>query len=110
MKFKVAFYLYRTKAGLTVQQVAQSCGVTEDVVKAWESGAAVPKLSFLPVVAAVLGCDMKELILDKRARFRRKSGDGELLLALAQNLERIAETLKEIVRRPAEEPAPKPEK
>lgn len=110
MRFKIAFYLLRTKAGLTVQQVAEACGVEEKVVQAWESGAAVPKLSFLPVVAAVLGCDMKELILDKRARFRRKSGDGELLLALAQNLERIAETLKEIVRRPADGTDGKPEK
>ena len=51
----------RTEKGLTQKQVADSMGVTESLVRAYESGRRNPKTQTVARFAAALGCQMTDL-------------------------------------------------
>lgn len=54
----------REKAGLTVSQLAASMGVSPVVVDQWETDRIRPRLSDLPLLVKVLGCDYNAVFVE----------------------------------------------
>lgn len=52
---------YRTKAGLSAQQVAERIGITSSGVYYWEHGKRTPRAFDLPVIAKALGVKSQTL-------------------------------------------------
>lgn len=52
----------RIAAGMTQQQLADALGVAQQSVTRWETGEREPRVSTLKRIAAVLGCDLRDLI------------------------------------------------
>ncbi len=52
----------RKAAGMTQQQLADALGVAQVSVTRWERGEREPRVSTLKRIAAVLGCDLRDLI------------------------------------------------
>ena len=55
----------REKAGLTVSQLAASMGVSPVVVDQWETDRICPRLSDLPLLVKVLGCDYNAVFVER---------------------------------------------
>lgn len=51
----------RKAAGLTLTDVAERLGVTQQAIGRWERGEALPSADRLPDLAAALGCSIDEL-------------------------------------------------
>lgn len=51
----------REASGITNAELARSCRVRPVSVCQWESGEANPLASKLPMIAAVLGCEIRDL-------------------------------------------------
>lgn len=56
----------RIKAGLTQQQLADVVGVDRVAVARWESGAALPRASKLPMIAETLNCTIDDLFKEEQ--------------------------------------------
>ena len=52
----------RIAAGMTQQQLADALGISQVSVTRWETGEHEPRVSTLKRIAAVLGCDLRDLI------------------------------------------------
>lgn len=55
----------REAAGLTVPQLAASMGVSPVVVDQWETDRIRPRLSDLPLLVKVLGCDYNAVFVEQ---------------------------------------------
>ena len=53
----------RQQAGMTLQELADRCGVKHTAVLAWEQGKKLPRADKLPKLAAALGCKIDELFV-----------------------------------------------
>lgn len=62
----------RFKAGLTQEQLAEQMGVVPQSVSKWETGAAMPDISLLPLIAETFGVTIDDLFdLTNEQRFSR---------------------------------------
>ena len=52
----------RKANGFTQLDVAVYCGVSRSTVSKWESGVAFPRIDKLKKLAALLGCNVSELV------------------------------------------------
>lgn len=52
----------RIAAGMTQQQLADALGISQVSVTRWETGEREPRVSTLKRIAAVLGCNLRDLI------------------------------------------------
>lgn len=52
----------REKKGLTQDQLAAACGVTNGTVRNWENGRAYPGRGRLPLLLSNLGCEYRDLL------------------------------------------------
>lgn len=52
---------YRTRKGLSQEQLARLMGTTQAAVAMWETGARMPRADKLPKLAEVLGCTVADL-------------------------------------------------
>ena len=60
----------RYKAGLTQEQLAEQMGVSAQSVSKWETGASMPDISLLPILAETFGVSIDELFdLTREQRF-----------------------------------------
>lgn len=59
------FRKLREKVGLTQQQLADIVKVDRVAVTRWESGAAYPRASKLPIIAKTLNCSIDELFKEE---------------------------------------------
>ena len=60
----------RFKAGLTQEQLAEQMGVSAQSVSKWETGASMPDISLLPILAETFGVSIDELFdLTREQRF-----------------------------------------
>jgi DNA-binding XRE family transcriptional regulator len=55
---------FRLKAGLTQQQVADSVGVRQTSVSAWEHNNAEPKPQTLRALASLFLCSIEDIMMD----------------------------------------------
>lgn len=62
MAFKDNLYYFRTKAGLTQQELADKCGVARSYVSAFELGTRTPTLDTLKTLANSLDCSVTDLV------------------------------------------------
>lgn len=51
----------RKAAGLSIETLAGTLGVTRQTIYNWESGARLPAADVLPEIARVLGCSIDDL-------------------------------------------------
>ena len=56
------FKKHRLIAGLTQEQVAENLGVSQGTVCQWETGRTMPRISLLPFIAKLYGCNLEDLI------------------------------------------------
>lgn len=56
-----AIKAYRTRKGLSQEQLARLMGTTQAAVAMWETGARMPRTDKLPKLAEVLGCSVADL-------------------------------------------------
>lgn len=56
---------YRTRKGLSQEQLARLMGTTQAAVAMWETGARMPRADKLPKLAEVLGCSVADLFAKK---------------------------------------------
>lgn len=54
--------LFREKAELTQEALAQMLGVDRSTVAKWETGEALPRAGKLPELARILGCSVDDLL------------------------------------------------
>lgn len=54
----------RKAASCTQTQLAETLGVSQPAITAWETGSAFPRANMLPAIAAALGCSIDELFAD----------------------------------------------
>lgn len=54
----------RKAASYTQIQLAETLGVSQPAITAWETGSAFPRANMLPAIAAALGCSIDELFAD----------------------------------------------
>ena len=60
----------RYKTGLTQEQLAEQMGVSAQSVSKWETGASMPDISLLPILAETFGVSIDELFdLTREQRF-----------------------------------------
>lgn len=63
---------FRFKAGLTQEQLAEKMGVVPQSVSKWETGAAMPDIALLPLIAETFGVTIDDLFdLTNEQRFSR---------------------------------------
>ena len=58
---------YRTRKGLSQEQLARLMGITQAAVAMWETGARMPRADKLPKLAEVLGCSVADLFTKAQA-------------------------------------------
>lgn len=63
-----AIRAFRDRAKLTQAQLAQSLGVGQSAVVAWEKGESLPRAGKLPELARILGCTIDELFESEEDR------------------------------------------
>lgn len=61
MTFKESLYYYRTKAGLTQQELADKIGVTRSIVTRYELGDKTPPYATLMRLTQIFGCSVNDL-------------------------------------------------
>lgn len=59
----------RIKAKMKQEDVAQKLNVSQGAVSMWETGASDPSVAKLTRLAALFGCTVDELIVDKKQDF-----------------------------------------
>ena len=52
----------RLRAGLTQEQLAESCNTTQNCISRWETGKVQPSIEVLRQLASVLRCTTDELL------------------------------------------------
>lgn len=73
-KFGTFLKILRTEKGLTQEQLAEKCGVSNRAVSRWETGANMPDLDILIQLSEDYGVTLRELLDGER---KETSGDGE---------------------------------
>lgn len=58
--------VYRKKAGLTQQQLADKIGVLRTVITNWETSVSTPPTKYLLSLSEALGCTVDELLTDEK--------------------------------------------
>lgn len=58
--------VYRKKAGLTQQQLADKIGVLRTVITNWETSVSTPPTKYLLSLSEALGCTVDELLTDEQ--------------------------------------------
>ena len=77
----------RFKAGLTQEQLAEKMGVGAQAVSKWETGAAMPDITALPLLAEVFGVSIDELFdLSAEQRLNRIENRMDLEAELPQDV------------------------
>lgn len=56
------YEIYRRRAKLTQEYVAEQLDVTQGAVSQWENGVANPLADMLPKISALYGCTVDELL------------------------------------------------
>lgn len=67
-----AIQVYRKRAGLTQEMLAEKLGVTQPAVSKWESGDRKPDIFMLKKISTILNCTTDELL----AIHNNESGKG----------------------------------
>jgi transcriptional regulator with XRE-family HTH domain len=57
-----AIQVYRERAGLTQEMLAEKLGVTQPAVSNWESGDRKPDIFMLKKISTILNCTTDELL------------------------------------------------
>ena len=60
-RFQTKIRELRERIGMTGAELARRAGVSPPAVTQWENGSRTPATDKLPVIAAVLGCEVSEL-------------------------------------------------
>ena len=94
---KQKFRELREARGLTLEQIAAECGVSESIVSRWEQpGKANPRPAKIAKLAAVLQCEKSDLARYGDTPRTTRRTDAELLRSMAANLKSIAKAMEEI--------------
>lgn len=92
---KNKFRELREARGLTLSQVANACNVSQSMVSRWEKeGKSCPLPAKIQKLAAILQCEASDLAIHGKSK--DEQGINELLIGIANTLDRISETLKRI--------------
>ena len=75
----------RKQQGLTQKELAEQIGVTDKAVSRWETGRGFPEVSFLPVLADVLGVSISEIVMGERIALHEK-GEREIMDQMDQTV------------------------
>lgn len=92
---KNKFRELREAKGLTMEEVAEACGVSKPTVQRWEKKPNFQPLpKKIPMLCKILNCRESDLAIHGKSK--DKQGINELLISIANTLETISETLKRI--------------
>ena len=58
----MSFKLYRKRAGLTQEKVAEILGVDRTTISKWDVAKNIPRGALLPQIASLYGCTLDELL------------------------------------------------